>query len=985
MQQADQVRVATRRYATADTVLKGLSGFEVFKRIEPPSLAGRENAAKWMPLLEACLPPNLRRSDHEQPTVTYVDAPWERAEIILAAQSRPVSKRGVNLLSDLAISQGRWKAAVWLMRDLIDHGAPAVQPTDEQNVEQAPWNGQDSLKDLTEEPITLSHPGPSPAGVPPRISLPAMSPLELEEMQTQSEDSHNPNSLKRLALGVVWRALGAMIVSCGDGPVRPEILEIIAHLHHQDLLPKDIYSHVPRDDVTAIQQPPTLHLLSSRILTSLSDAAWRAHEQVIVDKASATGGSYIPLRPEIPGTAYRIHIAGLRPEVWLELVLWACLHGHWVLEGAAILRSVCKQANPAWKPISWRSLVPVSSGSSEDWHKLDYIFNTRSPKTMDQEAIVYDVKSTVSSEVVNAYIDALLSRLNAGDADSAVRPTHVLQDLMLLHEFLDRSDLKPGRGSRDAVVLRFVEAVGPTVNPSHVTGLMGLSPRRGGEVRPSSLQDTPPYIMHGSAALVGIAHQALRTRIKAGDLHQALQMFNILRKYTHAKRKSVSEKSFAVSQPRTRLKPRELFTSNVDVIDSSPPEPPLPSTVLGPYLDLITDSQAYVLGKKLIYSSEGDGPMISESSYNDPILAPALLRFAVATNDKLLLAKLVQTHAHEDLETGERRELPHNVLQALLDAQIQRHQWSAARRSVRMLAETPNTGWNIVNLAVLARTMIPLGSPKQPDGEESEGDLTEAKNLFAAMVKGEASDRKATDGNIQDQILTLLTVISATDAQWSSFCRSIRTFPRHLTFNLPTRALNQILEGVLDAYGVAAAHGLLTLFWPRTLRVAQSLMRAEHADDPNVPRRRIRPLERVDRHRSVILLSDQPSGALAVYDGPQPDLITIRMMLRRALESLEDDAMFEAILSSDSDGGDDAASAEMFTEVNVPPDSPLGVAKWSVGRLKYLGVTEMQIRKEVEEAMPDLESEYVHGTIIRLLGLAHDHGTGVATRARGRR
>jgi len=93
--------VATRHYATANAESKGLGGFEVFKRIDPPSLAGRENAAKWVPLLEACLPPNLRRSDHEQPAAIYVNAPWERAEIILAAQSKPVSKRGVNLLSEM--------------------------------------------------------------------------------------------------------------------------------------------------------------------------------------------------------------------------------------------------------------------------------------------------------------------------------------------------------------------------------------------------------------------------------------------------------------------------------------------------------------------------------------------------------------------------------------------------------------------------------------------------------------------------------------------------------------------------------------------------------------------------------------------------------------------------------------------------------------------------------------------------------------------
>ena len=145
------------------------------------------------------------------------------------------------------------------------------------------------------------------------------------------------------------------------------------------IMPMSIYNQRPSPDSTAIQQPPTLRLFSSRILTSLSDAAWRAHEKMVVQEAKAKGGDYAALRPEIPGMAYRIYVAGLRPEVWMELILWSCLHGGWVIDGVKILRMLSSEPSQRqWRSLSWRTLAAAEGGKDDDWDKFDYIFNTQS-------------------------------------------------------------------------------------------------------------------------------------------------------------------------------------------------------------------------------------------------------------------------------------------------------------------------------------------------------------------------------------------------------------------------------------------------------------------------------------------------------------------------------------------------------------------------------------------------------------------------------
>ncbi|KAK4893812.1 hypothetical protein LTR27_007837 [Elasticomyces elasticus] len=932
-------RVATRCYATTDTAR---GHYAIFNRITPPSGNAKNRASNWAPLVEACLPAGLRQTDVHPHTI--VDTSRDRAEILLAARQLPKMRQGTDLLYDLAVSQGRWKAAVWLMKDLIDHFGPNSQLSHHAALDRGPWNGQGSLDLLTEEAIDLPRPEPV---VHPGPSL--ISALELTEEQSDSTaEARKPEAFRRNVLGLIWRTLGAMIISCGDGPVRPEILEIIAHLHHQGLVPKDIYNRTPREDETAIQQPPILHLLSSRILTSLSDAAWRAHERILVEEASATSGRYVPLRPEIPGTAYRVRVAGVRPEVWLEFILWACLHGEWVLEGAALLQYICNQSNPQWKPISWRSLAPASRDRPVDWDNLDYIFNTRAPATMDQDTVVHDVKRTVSSEVVNAYVDAVLGQLNAGEPDRVLSASFVLDNLRVLQEFLERSGLKLGAGSWDSAVMRLVESLPATsIGSTFVEGLINLSPGFGGEIRTSEVPAPPPYVLDGSAAIIGVAHRALRTSINAGNLKESFRLLRTLQVYTDANRRSSLAAFFASPQFGVNPEGQGLFTSNFETIEYPAFELQLPSTILGPLLDLVTDTRSFYLGKWLLYNDEIDGPFIVESSYSDPIIAPALVRFAIATNDKELLSKLVQKGAREEVEAGETLEVPQNVLQAVLNAQIELHRWTAVRHILKALAKTKGSEWTIFNLAVLARTMILVGKTQGSGDEKSGKDLAEAKSIFAAMIKGDYSGPDHVKGaDIQEQLRTLLTVVSVVGTPWATLCNSIDSGYGHFYFNLPTRSFNTVLEGAIEAHGISVARRLIMLFWPREVRIAQAKHLAETSEGSQISRAEQQRVGLEKRQPTKIeLLRSDGAAHVAMYGGLQPNITTIRMIFREALDQLKPKAASETALVSDSPITSAATSG--YTRIAKR------IVRWCIQRLRNLGMAEADIRDEFEEMLPE--------------------------------
>jgi len=218
-------QVAWRPYATAHAHVNTVHDrverlkFDASDRVGTPHPEHSSDPRKWATLLEGCLPPHLRRTEHQSGTA-YIDDPLEKAELILAARRKPLSKIGTDLLYDLAVTQGRWKAAVWLIKDLVDHVGQISQHGRQLPAYRGLFDGVRSFDKLTEEPISLDnntsmHATPSPISLLDQVDGPEASvPFGRHEFA------------RRDVLGLVWRSLGAMIMACEGETVRPEILEV---------------------------------------------------------------------------------------------------------------------------------------------------------------------------------------------------------------------------------------------------------------------------------------------------------------------------------------------------------------------------------------------------------------------------------------------------------------------------------------------------------------------------------------------------------------------------------------------------------------------------------------------------------------------------------------------------------------------------------------------------------------------------------------
>jgi hypothetical protein len=814
------------------------------------------------------------------------------AQILIAAQrvneESNIEKEGVDPLFHLGVVQGRWNAVVWIVKRLVETFCGQGLHDNHEAERIFPWKSEQPLWQLTRNEIDLSQ----------DVTIFKSSPISsniaftLDELtQDAEEKSGRHEVLRRDCLGQIWRSLGHMTMACADEGMKPEILEIIAYLHHMEIMPLSIYNQRPSPDSTAIQQPPMLRLFSSRILTSLSDAAWRAHEKVVVQEAKAKGGDYASLRPEIPGMAYRIHIAGLRPEVWMELILWSCLHGGWVIDGVNILRMLSLEPpERQWRSLAWRTLAPAEGSKDNDWDKFDYIFNTQAHSEIIKPGSksVAQIHRTISSEVVNAFIDATLSIIRPTYEHMGVPPVQAIRHLRQMKKLLDRSRLPLSTGSWDAVLVRFFDQQPfVTDHSSHFQRLIALSPVMGEELHAANGQNLPDYVMDPSAAVLGLFHRALLSRVNTGEVEGAFGLFQALQERADSN-KHQSIVDFLSKQQLERedssRSTDDLFSSYFSGIDYPAFDLQIPATILGPFLDLVTDAKAYDFGKWLLHSYDLDGPVIPERLYGDPALRPALIRFAAETGDSNLLNKLISTQS--DLAKPGEPTLPQNVLQSFLNSQVNLKRWDAAERILHHMGRR-YAYWSTINLAHVARIM--LSEFRSPLSHESDSDFERAKVLFSKMVRGK---HKRAMAKYDEQVAMLVTMLASLDPYWANYCLNLDCVDGFYNFDLPTKAFNLALEGVVNAYGSATARRILGLFWPHSVRFAQRADRMsfdEGTDEPTPSTRYVPELGRVERKRQVIRIRGQRELDVVIYGGLRPDLMTIRIIFRKALEELREE------------------------------------------------------------------------------------------------
>lgn len=903
--------------------------YAVFQKTPIPE---SDRIEEWAALIEGALPPHLRNPGISPPLLTL--AATDLAEVLLAAQ-RPNTRtsHGFDLLYHLGFDQGRWNAVVWLIKKLVDRFPMTPHPDTTTLNYLNLWNQVPPFR----VPLTAGSRTQLDGDPFDHTAIDAHAAGKHEEcpLQIELDDSlYSPDSIKakslneltgspgvdgvyqqdlsHAALGQIWRTLGAMTQACAGGSIRQEVLEIIAYLHHREIMPTSIYQYQPRMDKSAIQQPPLIPLLSSRILTSLSDAAWRAHEKLMVEEAKIGQPSRDSNAPPAFAAPYRARIDGIFPEVWLELILWSCLHGGWIEQGGRILEKIASRKG--WRPLSWReyekALPPTGQMNSNDWDAWDYLFKTRAPSTMDPpRSSIPEVQQTVSAEVVNAYIDAIagLPSDRYAPKGSSFRP---VQKVLQLKKFLAKQELGLTTGSWDALVVRLIESQGEVPEETSMdTGrIVDLSPGLGQGLKSKNTQDLPAYVLDGGLAMQGILNRSLYGMLASGNLERALRVFRDMVMRTD-KDKQTSMASFMEgSKPLLRaLHGDDMFTSNVTGIDYPAFNLQIPTTTLALLLDLVTQAREYDFGRWLLYSKDADGPVIKSDQYDDSFLIPALVRFATATQDTRLFSTL--------------RSLPNFSVHLVLDAQIDAMRWDAATGIVQHTNEdepkarkAPKRSWNMNSLANLVRVMLSQ-VPGASGGEaKSHENLQSAMTLFTTMV----DQVEPGDSILADKVQTLLSVLASVDESWATFCWNLRRRYGHHDFQMNSGQFNHLLEGVVSAYGSAQGRRLLRLFWPRSVRPSY---RSASKDPQN----------RIELHRIVVPLPGLSDTHKAVmYGALRPNVRTMVIILRKAISELRDQTADDGAVPQSSVDLVDEDDAEV---VNM---TQRGVVAWAARQMADL-------------------------------------------------
>ncbi|KAI4720918.1 hypothetical protein E4T48_02782 [Aureobasidium sp. EXF-10727] len=893
-------------------------GFAYIDLSKLPARDASRTAEAWMPTIEAALPPRLRTPGASKTT----DQPFSAQDIsrIIHISSYTYD---LDLLSYLAVKQNRPKAAVWLASMVISHDVtPDPPPPKDTNV----WNTCLPPHLSLSEYTSLARDGDAALSNPP-----AQNPLNdlhpppsLDHLTAELHplDEPLPSILRHETLGQIWYSLARMIIvdagrannDKANQAIKPEILEIIAMLHHSGAMPSSIYSYQPPNDPMSLCQPPTLHLLSNQIITSLTDAAWRAHETNVVEEAKERGGVYDFLRPEIPGSMYKVHVTGLGHEIWLELVLWAMLYGRYYKQGVKVLRHMHArlEGDKAWSVLSWRELANpiVQSGQEKsiNWDEVKYIFNTGISNT-DQTINKKKVRRTISAEVIASFIDAAVSHVGAGVGSRGMSPEDPARFLKAMKGFFKANNMSLGYTSWDATVLRFFESRGVDFekDPQLASKISSVATLFGDDIsavnaptRDQLWQSTPAYVLDGSAANIGYHHRLLRAHIKLGSLSGAMSVVRDLQQLTDTNKQRSIQEFFARQQDATMQDEDEDtsefgFQGRYGGIHYPSFFPQIPVPILADLVNLVVDSQALELGSWLLYSEDLDGPIIHQGLYSDRIMGPPLIRLAASLDDEILMRKVLRFQ-----KDTSGTEPPEEVLNELLDQQIDAGNWPFVDKALETFASGPIDGYSISTNTAASMIRTILSEAKSCNGDLSRLETSVSAKAFQKMLnfRERGETRRAERGHKKPDMLELgirvWRLLALINEDWRQYAWKVSPNMAGYNYvNFTPRAFNRILSGVVDTYGSTAGKQYLGKFWPKSLEYEPPQASRDLDSPGGVPRmvayRRdtrvfTSPYTKRPEHRIQIAGPDGKRASINVPNQPGMNLATIHIILKQALK-----------------------------------------------------------------------------------------------------
>lgn len=871
----------------------------------------------WRRRLDHFLPADLQNPAFEPLALTTPkDAIYVRRGLlhILTAAQRMDQ---IDILAHLGLDKQRWDVVAWVVKEVAQGHKQYETLEDDIRTTGIQWPTQNSLDELTEQPFQ-----------DPILASVLNTSSDLTRSTEYVSDPRAPDKrLQHAGLGQIWRSMGRLILEASSRPaeesrtITSNILTMMAHLHHGDIVPAAVYKHVP-DQLHVLQQPPILHMLSSRIMTALSEAAWNAHQ---ISASAAFGEEEQHRHPlfgtQLPGTRYSTQVEALSPEVWLELVLWSCLHGGWVVDGLAVLETMQRQKGVnEWSLVCWGQALqtsPLDTRSSDlfTWKDLMDVLEGAGPQTHRGPNDHSSIARTISSESVAAYVDALANEIYTGVGERGIPADELVSHLKGLKGLLDKQKLGLGNATWEGIVLRFAESNGVLIqrDPSLMLELLELVQPYGVEVESNAISTNneqgtapPPYFFEPSALTLGLFHRVLQAYVDLGGVEGTLSSLHALQEYTDRNQKRSIEHFFQELKGRPNSDPSSFQEAGFFPVDYPAFFPQIPVHVLGNMMDLFTEAGISTSANQLLHSNDLSGPIIPESFHLEPALAPALIRYATAANNKAMLEKVVSTQS--SLTKKHKARIPRPILTALLASQISRHRWDSVHSVLSTGAKGGDSRylayseWHPSLACYLASELLRIKGQADSlhQGESiylavstDPPDFFRASDIFRNLLGQQygkldrielVKDGSSEVVDSQAMLHSTLGVLASVKPAWASFCSPLLARRGNQPLSLDTSLFNIILQGLVDGYGA---------------QKGRQICQQWCVSVPNIPAQRKRPggvekmslvqpsnfLDSTSGDWDVqVPISRGYDGVLRFYGRIMPNLTTVRIVLRRVLE-----------------------------------------------------------------------------------------------------
>ncbi|KAJ5722542.1 hypothetical protein N7488_000577 [Penicillium malachiteum] len=683
----------------------------------PASVNLKGQIKQWIPSLSRALRASREAfADKPQTATSLLDhaKALEGGYNLRAVLYHARTLRSLDLLSYWGFHNGRWPLAYAALGSLVDtYELLMPHMTPRQLLSESAWqNPGMTLDELTgqgHDDLIIK-----------RQLIPICPPTHETSLQQITSFRPAVRKLANTFLEETFVNLGLLILTAADQSAEKAdiamsyIYRLLARLHHLDLISDRVYqspnSHCNEYSV----RPPGLHLLSGHIMSVLSDAAWVEHEAALADAAAEAG-------EDPPFVPFKVGVRELGPEIWFEFILWCCVEHGFNKQGAWLVEQMSKrQGNLSWKVESWAPLMQAldvvqqtNISLEKSWRRPDHITSIETRKSERKPAFNGLGPRTISSEVVLALRVGLANNAHNAIGFHGLSPSKLLKHSAPLNALLDppgpKDELRPTKKVATENIIRILESgcLVPMEDPNTFDKVLrstqSLVPSWESKTIPSTEeldQMTRAQLYNQTAALAGLVEYNVQSYSYKGQASTAFIQYSLLQNITDASKAQHIQAFFErLSQsPSTDVEffDSQLFDS-LQVQQSSLSQVSI--TTLAHLLDLAASTRADTFGNWLLFNDELDGPAIPPTLYGSPALAPSILRFAAATQNKELSKSVIKS-----LEMP----LSVNTLKAMANLHITFGDWDRAILAFEYMRDHRPKSWGFGNIMMLAAKIVRL-------------------------------------------------------------------------------------------------------------------------------------------------------------------------------------------------------------------------------------------------------------------------------------